>query len=482
MSARPRCPLVLAALIAPLTACLARPVPKAVAPKARMPPAGLEAGVRRAMAEQHIPGIAVAVVKDAHLAWTGAFGMADLERKVLVRTDSAFEIGSITKPFTASVVMMLVEAGKVRLEEKLSTYLPDVPAAWGSATVRQLLTHTSGIPNYMVQDTFDAEKDYTPDEIIKLVSDKPMDFAPGTGWTYSNTNFYLLGLLVQKVSGQSWSDFVAGRIFRPLGMKRTAIAYEAALIPDRALGYRRWQGKLWNAPLLHRGAAEGAGAILSTAPDLAKWAIALDAGKLLAKGSYRQMWTPARLNDGGATMYGFGWLISTRNGRSVISHGGGTMGFSAMLQRYPQDKLDVIVLTNVNGANVGAIADTVAGYFTPALKPAPAPQPKKDPDPVVTKRIHGILENLLSEKPDLTPFTPEVRARLTPQSLAAARKQLPGPLKPLQFLSRTSSPAGKVYRYRTILGATPLTIAATIAPDNQIAGLTAGPIMDVPGN
>jgi CubicO group peptidase (beta-lactamase class C family) len=432
--------------------------------------------MRARLSAQHVPGAAVVVVRDGKAVKTGAYGYADLERRVPARAEDLFEIGSITKQFTATGVMMLVEAGKAGLDDAVSKYLPDLPEAWRAVTLRQLLTHTSGVPNLTEAPAFSWEKDYTPREGLDLVADKPLEFAPGAQWKYSNTGYVMLGLVIEAVGGKSYGDFMAERIFRPLGMTHTRMADARAVIPGRALGYQ-WDGAVMTiAPLLRKDVAGGAGAILSNVGDMAKWAAALDSGRLIKKSSQQEMWTPTRLTGGGTADYGFGWGVATRNGVRVVDHGGGTAGFSSMLRRYRDQHLTVVLLTNRAGADTGGLVTGVAGIIEPRLKPA-AEKPDKDPDPAFTTRLKGILEKLLSDEPDLAPFTPEMAAALTPALLAQVRRDIGafGALGPVVFLTQTETPAGPARRYRATYGATPVTVTVVVAKDGKIAGLWATP-------
>jgi CubicO group peptidase (beta-lactamase class C family) len=420
--------------------------------------------------------MAVAVVKDGKVVALRGYGYADAESRVPVTPDTLFEIGSITKQFTATIVMMLVEEGKVSLDEKARTYLPQLPEAWSGVTVRNLLNHTSGIPNYTAKPGFSWDHDFTPDEILKLASEPPVDFAPGERWEYSNTNYYLAGMIIEKLTGHALARELADRVFKPLGMAHTRLADEQPIIPNRARGYA-WTDRLINAPLLHRGAADGAGAILSCANDMAKWAAALSAGTLLKPSSYRAMESPARLNDGSFTKYGFGWAIGIRNGHRLFDHSGGTGGFSTMISRYPDDNLIVVVLTNLAGNAAGPCADAYAAEYVPALARKALKPAAVDPDPAATAKIRAAVLNLLSGKPDMSIFTDDMRKVLTPEMLASVRGQITsmGPLNSFAFVSGSTNPVGHSYVYSATFGTTPLVIHATIEPGGKIAGLWAGP-------
>jgi len=332
--------------------------------------------VRQAMHEQKIPGLALAVVRDGKIVKAKGYGLADIEWNAPVTPQTVFESGSIGKQFAATAVMMLVQEGKIGLDDKITKYFPDAPAAWRDITVRNLLSHTSGIKNYTDGKEVDYRKDYTEGELLKKAESTPLDFPPGTGWNYSNTGFVVLGILIHKVTGEFYGDFLQQRIFRPLGMNTTRIISEPDIIPNRASGYQlvkgEWKNQDWVSPSLNTTAD---GSLYFSVLDLAKWDAALYTDKLLKRSSLDQMWTVAKLNDGKPNKgdYGFGWFIHGMNGHRLIEHGGSWQGFTNIISRYVDDKLTVIVLTNLDSghSNPGKIAHGVAALYIPALTPPP---------------------------------------------------------------------------------------------------------------
>ncbi|HKV28430.1 MAG TPA: serine hydrolase domain-containing protein, partial [Candidatus Acidoferrales bacterium] len=212
----------------------------------------VDAYILEAMHEQQIPGLALAIVRDGKIVKAKGYGLADIELNVPVTPQTVFESGSIGKQFAATAVMMLVEEGKIGLDDKITKYFPDAPATWRDITVRNLLSHTSGIKNYTDGKEVDYRKDYTEDELLKKAESTPLDFAPGTDWNYSNTGFVVLGILIHKVTGEFYGDFLQQRIFRPLGMNTTRIISEADIIPNRASGYQivkgEWKNQDWVSP------------------------------------------------------------------------------------------------------------------------------------------------------------------------------------------------------------------------------------------
>ncbi|HKN16736.1 MAG TPA: serine hydrolase domain-containing protein, partial [Candidatus Sulfotelmatobacter sp.] len=252
--------------------------------------------VREEMQRQHIPGLALLVSRGGKIVRAEGFGMANVELQVPVKPETVFQSGSVGKQFTATAVMMLVEEGKVHLDDPLTKYFPDAPSRWQQVTVSELLSHTGGFGDY--PDTFNFRKDWTEAELLKLVENIPLAYAPGTKWEYSNLGYLTLGILIHRVAGEFYGDFLQQRIFQPLGMQTTRIISEADIVPNRASGYRLVKGELrnqeWVAPAINTTAD---GSLYFSILDLAKWDAALYTEKLLKASSLDQMWTPAKLNN-----------------------------------------------------------------------------------------------------------------------------------------------------------------------------------------
>jgi len=323
---------------------------------------------------QHIPGVALAVVRGGKIIKTAGYGMANVELSVPAKPESIFQTGSVGKQFTAAAVMMLVEDGKVGLDDKISKYFPDSPPAWKDIAVRHLLTHTSGIPDYTSEKAGGAvnmRTDYTEEELVKKIAGLPLDFQPGEKWSYSNSGYLILGVLIHHLSGEFYGDFLQHRVFQPLQMNSTRIISEADIVPNRSAGYRLVKGELknqeWVAPSLNTTAD---GALYTNVLDLAKWDAALYTERLLKKSSFDQMWTPVKLNSGKTSPYGFGWRVAEVNGHRLLEHGGAWQGFTMHISRYVDDQLTIIVMTNLDSghADPGKIAHGVATLYVPALK------------------------------------------------------------------------------------------------------------------
>jgi CubicO group peptidase (beta-lactamase class C family) len=328
--------------------------------------------VRDEMQRQHIPGLALLVARGGKIVQAEGFGLANVELQVPVKPETVFQSGSVGKQFTATAVMMLVEEGKVGLDDPLTKYFPDAPSSWKEVTVRELLSHTAGFGDY--PEKFDFRKDWTEAELLKLVEGIPLAYPPGTKWEYSNLGYLTLGILIHRVTGEFYGDFLQQRIFHPLGMETTRIISEADIVPNRAAGYRLVKGELknqeWVAPMVNTTAD---GSLYFSILDLAKWDAALYTEKLLKPSSFDQMWTPAKLKSGQPNKagYGFGWAIGDRHGHHVISHDGAWQGFQTTIARYVNDQLTVVVLANLAESNPSAIADHVADLYLSDAKNKP---------------------------------------------------------------------------------------------------------------
>lgn len=327
-----------------------------------------------AIATGQSPGLQVAVYKDGAPVLVKGYGSASLELNVPVNNDSVFLIGSVTKQFTATALLKLQEEGKLSLDDKLSKYYPDFPNA-GSITLQQMLHHTSGIHNYTADADFMTQQgalSRTTDEWIAQFAKLPktQDFAPGTAWNYSNTAYFILGGVVEKVAGKPLATVLHDRFFGPLGLKHTALDDENEIVPGRVAGYDADGPKQFrNAKFLSMTIPGGAGAMRSSADDLAHWNAALFGGKILQAASFKAMITPGKLNNGQnsstgmpprpdgkkiSAEYGYALSIGDVDGHQRIGHGGGIPGFNSSLNEFPQDHVTVAVIANSIGKDVGA--------------------------------------------------------------------------------------------------------------------------------
>ena len=295
---------------------------------------------------------AVLVARGNDVLLDKGYGFANLEWNIPDSPKTKFRLGSITKQFTAAAILLLEEHGKLKVDDPVKKYMPDAPAAWDKITIFNLLTHTSGIPNFTSFSDYPKLEPFstTPEELVARFRDKPLDFQPGERWSYSNSGYVLLGYLIEKISGESYAHFLQDNIFTPLGMVDSGYDSNSTVIQNRASGYTPNNEGIVNAGYIDMTIPLSAGGLYSTTEDLLRWEQGLFGGKLLSPASLKKMTAPFK-ND-----YGLGLGISSANGHEEIAHGGGIEGFNTMLAYYPDDKLTVVVLANVNGAAPQEIA------------------------------------------------------------------------------------------------------------------------------
>ncbi|MGH9888071.1 MAG: serine hydrolase domain-containing protein, partial [bacterium] len=325
-----------------------------------------------------VAGMAVAVVKGRDTLLLKGYGLSDIENQVPVTPQTVFRIGSITKQFTSSAVMQLVEQGKVDLDDDMSKYIPQYPTRGRRIPVRYLLNHTSGIPSYTdVGPRFGnvARLDLSHDSLVAVIASDSLVFEPGTHFYYNNPGYYMLGMLLEKVTGKPYGDYLAERLFAPNGLSSTVYCDTKRIIPHRAQGYDRAQGKLVNTEYISMQLPYAAGSLCSTVGDLVSWTNKLAGGQVVLPASYKQMTTPVTLPSKRPMSYGFGLTVDTIGGRRLVSHGGGINGFISSLMFVPEESLTVAVLANTSPAPSDATAANliraVLGLPTPA---PPAPQ------------------------------------------------------------------------------------------------------------
>jgi CubicO group peptidase (beta-lactamase class C family) len=394
---------------------------------AALPAAGvadqIDSYIQARMQKGNIPGISVAIVKNGTIVRTGVYGFANVELKAPVTAETVYEIGSITKSFTAVAVMMLMEDGKIGLDEKIGSYLSGLPEAWRVVTVKQLLNHTSGIRDYVENMDVALRDVRQPRDAIEAVASAPLDFSPGTSARYSSTNYVLLGLLIETVAAKSYSDFLSERVLKPIGMTHTRLNDPQAVIPNRAQGYDWKDGRLRNRPAITAAAAFSSGSLVSTAEDLARFDAALYTGQLLKPDTREQMWTPLKIADGsspgllGFPAYGLGWGLSEHDGRRSVWHGGQTLGFRSAFTRFPDDRLTVIVLANLSSANADGLAFSLAGMMNPSLGlfSVGTMTQQRDDQPDLTERLRGyLLDFIAGNGKDLAMMTPGLIGDIRP--------------------------------------------------------------------
>jgi D-alanyl-D-alanine carboxypeptidase len=429
--------------------------------------------VRAQMDRQHIPGLSLAVVKDGQVVYSNAYGLADVELNVPVTADTVFQIQSVTKTFTATAIMMLVEERKVGLDDAVSKYLEGTPESWSPITVRHLLTHTSGIKDFINEPTGSLRLDVSEQEVLEATAPRPLDFTPGGRYAYSNTGYHLLAMIIRKVTGRSYGDFLAERVFKPLGMRHTTVQELSEVIPGRARGYLWRNDKLTNGDFVAQPILSyGGGGILSTAGDLAKWDAALRNDTLLKQSTLEQMWTPATLNDGKKSKYGLGWGLNSYGSHRYVQHSGGHVtGFQSVFRRYLDNGVTVIVLINQNGkADAGKIAARIAGTH-PALAP-PVYKPIEDKEPQVAALLKDLYQRASRGELKEDEFDAAFWAQLSPQLTAVRDFALAaGPIESLALVERKEENGERLYRYRIAVKHRTLLVLLALGGDGKICNL-----------
>lgn len=312
------------------------------------------------------PGAAVLVMRDGKPLLRKGYGMADMELGIPIQPDHVFRTGSITKQFTVAAILQLVEQGKIRFDDPITKFFPDYPTQGKTITIEHLLTHTSGIQSYTDRDGFIAtiRNDLTPLQLIDTFKNDPMQFSPGERYAYNNSAYILLGAIIEKLTGQSYADYITANVFARAGLTNTYYGDATRIIPKRIDGYARVSGKIAHARYVSMSIPYAAGSILSTVDDLAKWTEAVAAGKVVNLELLERAWTPYKLTSGESTSYGYGWHVNELYGSRVIAHGGGIMGFSAHAMWMPAEKVFVAVLSNTEDAPVSTeyLARRLASY------------------------------------------------------------------------------------------------------------------------
>jgi CubicO group peptidase (beta-lactamase class C family) len=405
--------------------------------------------VRGVLQERHIPGAAVAVIKNGRIVRAEGYGLASVEFNIPANRETVFEIGSISKQMTAAAVLLLVEEGKINVDEKISKYLPNTPESWKNVSVRNLLTHTSGIKSYTALGGFELSKRYSRDDFIKTLGVQPLDFETGTRYSYSNSGYNLLGFIIETVSGKSYWEFMRERIFKPLGMNQTADRDPKFIIKNRATGYE-WE----NGALIGRDYdltdVFSAGAIVSTVTDLAKWDAAWRGDTLLKKTSKTLAWTPVLLNDGTPYPYGFGWRFSEIRGHRLIAHSGQTAGFGASISRFVDDDLTVIALTNLGESGMGTLlAQGVAKFYIPAIS-LKALKAQPEADAKISPMISSVLRERLENKFNTDLLTADLIKSLSTERAKTGNQRINsfGAIKNIVYVGADTSGATKIYRYK----------------------------------
>lgn len=364
-----------------VAACGASAPRVAPAPAPLVANAALEAKIdpiATALLAKGAAAISVAVARGDEIVFAKGYGLANREKSVPATAETIYRIGSVTKQFTAVAILQLVERGKLALGDEIRKYLPDFPTGGKKITVRHLLTHTSGIHSYTDEEF--VAKMATPVSLAELVgyfSGKPLEFEPGSKWSYSNSGYVLLGAILEQVSGQTYADYLHEHAWTPLGLTSTRYCDDEPTLPNDAAGYQQKDGQLAPSEPISMTTPYAAGALCSTVGDLVRWTTALHDHVVVSEASYLAMTTPVTLSDGTTAPYGFGLGLGQLEGHAVVSHGGGINGFVSDVAYYPADALTVVVLVNTesDAAAVGArrIARALLDIPEPKVEDQPLP-------------------------------------------------------------------------------------------------------------
>ncbi len=337
------------------------------------------------------PGAALLIAEKGKVVYRKAFGMADLELNVPMKPEMVFEIGSMTKQMTAVAVLMLMEEGKLSLQDEITKYIPDYPVQGHKITIHHLLTHTSGIKSYTSMQEWQPlwRNDMTPEEMIDLFKNQPMDFAPGEHYLYNNSAYFMLGYVIEKASGMSYGKFLKERIFKPLKMNNSYYGSHEQIIQGRASGYQKKEDFV-NAEYLSLTQPYAAGSVMSNVDDLLTWQMAVRDNKLVKKETMQLAFTDYRLNDGKPIHYGYGWGLNDINGSPTIEHSGGIFGYTTNGIWLPEEDVYVVMLTNRDDIGPGDISTRVAAIAIG--KPYPSAGSSVSLSQDVLRSLEGVFE------------------------------------------------------------------------------------------
>ncbi len=410
------------------------------------------------------PSASIAVVRDGKIAYTHAYGLANLETKLAASPQMRYSIGSISKQFTAAALLMLAEEGRLSLDDKVIRWLPDLTRA-GDVTIRQILSMTSGYQDFWPQDYVMPMmmQPVTAPEIVAGWAKKPLDFDPGAKWQYSNTNYVIAGMIAEKVAGMPLIDFLQRRVFVPLHMTTVSNTDAAPLGPEDPMRYLRYAlGPLRRAPKEGRGWMFAAGELAMTAHDLALWDISVIDQTVLKPESYRAMESEVPTNNGIGSRYGLGVGIGMSDGRRVISHGGEVSGFTARNEVYPEDHVAIVVLTNMDATSASEqIASGIAKAIFASTDPA---------TPKTTQQMRKIFEELQKGRLDRSQFTSNANAYFDERAIKDFASSLAPLGVPQEFAQSAQSLRGgmTLRRYRIKFPSKTLRLTTFILPDGKI--------------
>ncbi|MFZ0517393.1 MAG: serine hydrolase domain-containing protein [Acidobacteriaceae bacterium] len=482
--------LLFAALVAAPPSLPTQTTPSQHPPLTPTQTASIDQFIHSEMTRQHIPGLEIGIYSRGRILLAKGYGLADVELNVPVTPETLMQSGSVGKQFVSAAIMMLVEEHKLSLDDSITKYFPDAPPTWKPILIKNLLSHTSGLSEYESGDRigpngpFYLRLDFAEDELMKKIYALPIEWAPGDRWGYRNTNYVVLGILIHKITGEPYQQFLHDRIFAPLGMTSTRLINDHDIIMNRSSGYQLENGQLknqdWVSPTFNSTAD---GTLYFNVLDMAKWDEALYGTELLKQSSLDRIWTVYPLNDGkpNPAGYGFAWFIGAQDGHKRIEHGGAWQGFTCDISRYPDDSLTVVVLTNLDAghSNPEVIAHVVAGLVNPVLT-VPKLEPIADNQPELAERVKKLLNEIVAGT-DIRPETsPQLAALITPDMAKRGQQRLSKlwPGGTLTLVKRVKGPEGGpqwVSTYRLSKGDDAMLLIFGVGADTKISILGLSP-------
>jgi CubicO group peptidase (beta-lactamase class C family) len=450
----------------------------ALAAPARAQSADVDAYVRDFIQRRNIPGASVSVVHDGSVVHAAGYGTANLELSVPATEKTVFEIGSISKQFAAEAAMILVEEGKLSLEDPIQKYIPGTPDTWKGITVRHIIGHTGGIPDWESRGLLSYRREYTPAEFVALLAPIPLDFPPGERWSYNNSDYPLLGFVIEAASGRDYEQFVTERIFVPAGMTETRFKHSEEIVRNRSGGYVDNNGRLILGEPLRPRVIAPSGGIMSTSTDMARWLIALTSGRILKPETFNAMLQPVRLNDGRTFNAGFSWFLDNFRGHANYLHNGSTAtGFSSVIYWYPEERLGLVALMNIDRFNaVNVLAQRVGNFYVPGISMG-AMAIRPDPDPALTARLLSML-NAVAESKDHDLLEQKFRDPAGGKPRTTPSFGYNGPVKSFTFIDRDDlGPSGRprwgsmirwVSWYKLDTGDRTLIYTAELTPEGKV--------------
>ena len=429
----------------------------------------IDRAVRQEVERQAIPGLSLLVMKGGKTVLRTAYGKANIELDVPAVPENVYNAGSITKTFTALTAMSLVEEGKLSLDDTVSKHVSRAPEGWSAITVRNLLSHTSGIAEYALVEGLGLIDEYTRETWWEKIGPMPLDFVTGKRFAYSNSNYTVLSEIIEKVSGKPYYEAVRERVIEKAGLKSTKFRQTNEIIAMTATGYMKVGDGMIVSPSEASSSAFGAGGLVTTVDDLAAFLVAVHAGKVVSKETLRAMQTPNRTSDGRKTSYGLGWFVRDVSGSPMVSHGGNTAGYSASMAYFPSQDLTVTLMGNVYAFGGDSLAILVARAIEPGLRPI-VYEEKSDPDPALTKSLFEAFGTLIDGSTDSAMFDPEYRGQLeSPRGRMglggyAQYRGYEGPA----FLDRRAEDPDTVYLYRIRKGEAAFRVTFTVTKERKV--------------